>query len=143
VSFFDGDAAEAADSILAKVPEGYLACGSVALFSCLLRGINWHGRNDVECSDFARKLPGCRAHGMFCYGELGPQVFEGFVPPALPRQPCQQHAVTTVVAVHTVKEGSSQASQAEQRASQVLLPDEEPDSPTAERFGFRLGLESG
>ena len=38
---------------------------------------------------------------MFAHGELGPSAFAGFAGADTPAQPCTQHSMHTVLAVHT------------------------------------------
>lgn len=101
VAAFTGDAAEATEGLLAKMPDDVTASGAVGLFPCFTRGINEYGRNDVEPTAISAKMPGCRIYGMFAHGELGPSSFAGFSPPAPPRQPCTQHSMTSILALHT------------------------------------------
>lgn len=80
VKAFTGDAGDAVDDLIAKVPDGHVKSGAVALFPCFTRGINQYGENDIEPKAISAKLPGCRIFGMFAHGELGPASFTGFSP---------------------------------------------------------------
>jgi len=103
IAAFNGDAGEATEGMLAKLPADHAASGAVALFPCFTRGINEYGKNDVEPNAISAKLPGCRIFGMFAHGELGPSSFAGFTPPAEARQACTQHSMTSIIALHTSK----------------------------------------
>ena len=50
-----------------------------------------------------------RVYGMFAHGELGPETFSGFVDaPAEDKASvaCTQHSMTSILAVHTAREGA-------------------------------------
>ena len=61
----------------------------------------WSMEHAPDAASASAALPGVRLYGMFAHGELGPSAFAGFAGADTPAQPCTQHSMHTVLAVHT------------------------------------------
>ena len=92
---------QAAAALLQKLPPALAPSGAVGAFPCFTRGVNQYGAEHVEPDELSAALPGVRLYGMFAHGELGPSAFAGFAGADTPAQPCTQHSMHTVLAVHT------------------------------------------
>ena len=92
---------QATAALLQKLPPALAPSGAVGAFPCFTRGVNQYGAEHVEPDELSAALPGVRLYGMFAHGELGPSAFAGFAGADTPAQPCTQHSMHTVLAVHT------------------------------------------
>ena len=105
VSTFTDDAQEATTTLLAKIPSGYVASGSIGLFPCFTRGVNQYGKEHVEPQAAEKAMlktaTPAQVYGMFAHGELGPTSFGDFIrdPNTIP---CTQHSMTTILSIHTI-----------------------------------------
>lgn len=100
---FTEDAAEAAQSLLKKLPNDVKTSRDVGLFPCFTRGVNRYAKEDVESTAISSVLPNTRIYGMFAHGELGPSSYVDFCSEPNNNISCEQHSMSSILSIHTTK----------------------------------------